>query len=506
VNLVIRRQKLLALVLPFLVGSIVIACWLATTRQANAVYIAIRADEVAGSGTKSDPFNGSSASKLFAVLTALPVNTHLHFAAGTYQIDVVDADKGVIKSGWQIHGAGKSLTTIRLTGSLAVGTFIWVLRSPGGVFTSNVRVTDLTVDCNWPNLANTAPTGKTVRTFQGSTTKGSSTITGADFTLPDVGQVIDGPGIPANSWIGRIANSFTAVLSSAATTNAPVNATSTSSGTYIVASKRGTAAGIGIGGSNNRVERVRVINSYGSVANNYECFALGLGGTDYGGVYRSSRNNWIVNCDAELPWGTYASPFAAARTDDSGIVNCRAVGINDGYAGRGWTTGGLNGAYLKNFRVQGSRFTDTYGVFYQDTGPVDGLEIIGNTTIRGKIGCAIVNPDTKKNIRIINNNFNLQNRNPDYSTAGIQILEGPAASNVVIRGNKITFDRSGIGVNRFRTLQASRVSLDNTARVENNIGPLSLASMGDPKGFYRNNRDVDGKPWFPEASKPGPAK
>jgi hypothetical protein len=318
--------------------------------------------------------------------------------------------------------------------------------------------------------------------------------------VAEIGQVIIGTGIPADTWIGAIVDPTHAVLSSSATTNVPVNAISTGNAAYTIASKRGAVHGIGIPGSNNRLERVRAINSYGSLANGNECFALGLGGTNYSGVRTYGTNNWIVDCDAELPWGTYASPFAASVTDNSRIINCRAVGINDGYDGRGWTSGGLNGAYLKNFQVTGCRFTDTYGAFYQDTGPVDGLEIIGNTVIRGKIGCAVVNADTKRNIRIINNSLNIQNRSARFPTAGIQILNAPAASNVEIRGNKITFNHSGIGVDQFRTLQASRASLDATARVEDNVGPSSLASMGDPNGFYRNNRDGNGATWFGDDS------
>jgi hypothetical protein len=500
------KRRLLLFAALFFTSAILIPCCWAKTGQGKSVYIAIRTDGVAGSGTKSDPFDGSSASKVFGILKALPSNTHLNFGRGTYQIDVTDASKGFIKSGWKVRGAGEYLTTIQLSGSVAQIAFLTVLSSQPDVFTSNVRITDLTVDCNWANLAHTATTGKTVRTFDGNTSQGNSILTGSGFTLPDIGEVITGPGIPANTWIGTITDSNQATLSSSATANVPVNVTSAASGTYNIASKRGAIQGIGIGGSNNRLERVRVINSYGSLANNYECFALRLGGTDYNGVRKRGANNWMVNCNAELPWGTYSNPFAASRTDNSGVLNCRALGINDRYDGRGWTSGGVNGAYLKNFQVQACRFADTYGVFYQDTGPLDGLEIVGNTVTRGKIGCAIVAPDVKKNIRIIGNNFNLQNRNPRYPTPGIQFLEAPAASNVVIRENKITFDRSGIGVDEFRTLQASSTTLDATAKVLNNIGPLSLASMGNPNGLYRNNRDIHGVSWFGEDGAPARRK
>ena len=62
----------------------------ARTERGNDVYIAIRADGVSGSGTEVDPLDGSTASKMFAILTALPINTHLNLAPGTYQINVAD--------------------------------------------------------------------------------------------------------------------------------------------------------------------------------------------------------------------------------------------------------------------------------------------------------------------------------------------------------------------------------------------------------------------------------
>lgn len=488
--------------LPVLAFSVVaVISWLgnasARTRPAKDIYIAIRKDGRMGSGTKTDPFDGSTTAKLFPIFQKVPPRAHLHFGAGTFPIEAEPIkNNGFVKNGWKIRGAGQKRTTFQLVGSVAGIHSMCVLSSPGGVFTSNVKISDLTVDCNWPGLANTATTGNIVHAFEGETTSGRSTIVGTGFTPAHIGQLISGRGIPANTWIGAVTDTMHPELSSSATSLVSVKANVTGHANFTIASKRGAVHGIGLGGSNNRLERVRVINSYGSVGNANECFALILGGTDYSGVQKRGNNNWIVDCDAESPWGTYGSPFALSNTSNSGVVGCRAIGINDGYDARGWTSGGVNGADLKNCVVKDCRFSDTYGIFYIDTGTIDGLTVANNTVTRGKMGCALANKAIKRNIRIIDNRLNIQNRSPKFPATGIQFLHAPAASNVEIRGNVITFDHGGVGVDQFRTLQAGPDSLDATAKVENNVGPSSQASKGDPKGSYKNNRTPAGTPWF----------
>src|SRR5206468_663403 len=72
--------------------------------------------------------------------------------------------------------------------------------------------------------------------------------------------------------------------------------------------KQTGVSAVALSGSNNLLERVRCINTYGSWTNAKEHFALFLIGPRNG----DGTNNVISNCRAELPRGSYGNPFALA--------------------------------------------------------------------------------------------------------------------------------------------------------------------------------------------------
>ena len=50
------------------------------------VWIALRTDGLKGSGTASDPFDGSTATKLdFVLNNHCPANSHVHLGSGTFE-------------------------------------------------------------------------------------------------------------------------------------------------------------------------------------------------------------------------------------------------------------------------------------------------------------------------------------------------------------------------------------------------------------------------------------
>lgn len=50
------------------------------------VWIAYRDDNIAGTGTQSDPYDGSTAAKLDTVLGGLAANTRIQLGPGTFEI------------------------------------------------------------------------------------------------------------------------------------------------------------------------------------------------------------------------------------------------------------------------------------------------------------------------------------------------------------------------------------------------------------------------------------
>jgi hypothetical protein len=251
-------------------------------------------------------------------------------------------------------------------------------------------------------------------------------------------------------------------------------------------------------GSNNLLERVRCINSYGSWANKKEQFAMFLTAPKTA----EGTNNIIRDCRAEMPQGNYGNPFALAGYDtqyfitNSKVLGCTAVGVNNGKR-EGFTSGGVNLAQIKNCEVDGNTFIDCEGAAYLDVGTIDGLRITNNTVIRGWQGVGLVSVCNKQNITISGNSFNIQNRPTTGASYGIVIGTGPenlsiTNSNVSISNNTISFDTSGQGLLSFWGIATS---LLNTATISDNTIGVVYPLANNAVGFnviLTNNRMSDG--------------
>jgi hypothetical protein len=230
---------------------------------------------------------------------------------------------------------------------------------------------------------------------------------------------------------------------------------------------------INIGGSNNLIQRVRSINSYGSSANSREMFSIGL--VSPGSA--NGSNDVIDSCRAEQPQGNYGSPFSLTGRipyliTNSKVTSCTAVGANNGGLTL-WTPGGVNLADIKDCQVDGNTFIDCQSAAYSDSGTVDGLQVTNNTVIRGWQGVGLANQLLpKQNITISGNNFSIQNRVPGGGSFGIA-TRWAAITNLTINNNTITFDTSGQGMLQFYGILASSL---NTATISNNT--IGLAPVG----------------------------
>jgi hypothetical protein len=369
-----------------------------------------------GTGTSSNPYDGSTQIKFDAVIAGFQntPNVTIHLGAGTFRSDVSPSTRWQVQPGWIIDGAGMYLTTCQMMGNLTGKHWDQeFFKSSFNGSTDNVAIRDLTVDCNWSELSLTA-----------------------DF------------GAGGEQW--------------------------------------GAIHAISLMGSNNLIERVRQINSHGSWANSCEPFGIQLSAPATG----DATGNIIRYCRAELPQGNYGAAFALQGwvsgsmthfMTNSSVYGNYVAGQNTGTA-IGFTTGGVNAAFIKNCQIHDNTFTDCQSIYYQDTGSIDGLQILNNKLVRGWLGIGLVasaDPTwTKNNVTIAGNSLNIQNRTAPYGSAGYGIqTSGSTSSNVSITGNYISFTPTGQGYKQFLTISAGTLvnsTISNNTADEASAG-LALA-------------------------------
>jgi hypothetical protein len=507
-----------------------------TATTPREVWIAVRTDGKAGTGTISNPYDGSTQAKFDARMASFGPKTQIHLGRGTFQTAWNHLWK--VKDGWRVSGTGMYSTTVqivgRLTGHPGTGAAAFVTGYNRGADSAVLK--DFTIDCNWSGLANSADTGATVRTFTNtSTVTDSPTIasTNGVFTQLDVGRVISGEGIPANSWIG-IVNSANAIgLSSSGISNMPVNAT-VSKGTRItIAEKNCKVFGAYIyGASNCKYDHIRVIHGYGTGANSQEAFMLGFAASyaTSGPRNHDAANNVISYCLVEKCFGNYGNPFAlhGSASDyknnpnshniirDSRVEFCTAYGEQGPFGYQTWngfsrvplpgsvspfTPGGVNLADAKNITIRGNHFVDCQTIAYQDTGGFDGVEVSRNTLVRGWTGINfVVNPSSFSDkqfhhVKITHNRIGIQRRTLGGANYAIIIRND---CEPIIDGNTITYDMTGPGNNVFWPLQVLGTKgtiVDNIIEYTEcvRIGDAGVTNGApDPRYILYNNRTVSG--------------
>ena len=115
------------------------------------VWIAARTDGIKGSGTASDPFDGSTSAKFDARMSELLVNTRVHLGPGTFQTNgyqVGGSTGWQLKTGIKIVGSGMEVTKLQLTGHSADNYFYVAGHDlSAGVTADFCEISDLTIDC-----------------------------------------------------------------------------------------------------------------------------------------------------------------------------------------------------------------------------------------------------------------------------------------------------------------------------------------------------------------------
>ncbi len=311
-------------------------------------------------------------------------------------------------------------------------------------------------------------TGKTSTTFTGCT-GGTGTMIGG----------------------GEVTTHTQFLLTQAATSGTP---TLTLSGERNVA-----VAGCGLSGSGLLYVNVRVINCYGSSANGCENFVLSIGApstqisnaiTNYGSQIRF--------CRAEQPYGNYNNPFAIGGAlygdgfnsivSGAKVHDNTAIGLNSG-RNDGFSSGGVNFAYMQDSEFYNNTFTDCSAVAYGDTGTCNRVRIHNNTAVRAWYNGFFNSGTTSNNIEYTDNKIRLQNRIEGGHSYAILVNN---ANNPIIDNNTLTSDLTGLGYPHFHNITMDTVS---GGRVRNN----TLANGNDsdtPSNItnvtYSGNRYADG--------------
>ncbi|MBA3606938.1 MAG: hypothetical protein H0W43_00250, partial [Chthoniobacterales bacterium] len=128
----------------------------------NEIWITAVPHADGGSGTELDPFDGSTALKFDALLNSFQSSPGLiiHLGAGTFESDVTATLHWEVKPGWRVQGAGMDETTCKMVGNLAGRRWDHeFFKSAFHSSADHVVIRDLTVDCNWPGLSQTADVG-----------------------------------------------------------------------------------------------------------------------------------------------------------------------------------------------------------------------------------------------------------------------------------------------------------------------------------------------------------
>lgn len=153
------------------------------------LWIAVRTDGQPGTGTIIDPYDGSTAAKLDALMNSYQSTYGIvwNFGEGEFQTDA--AHTWYIRRDWVMQGRGMDRTTLKMVGNLSEVGAQGVASAIKSQYypinqADNAVVRNMTIDQNWGNLATTAPVGAGSKTVGGGvTTNASSTVRFANTTI-----------------------------------------------------------------------------------------------------------------------------------------------------------------------------------------------------------------------------------------------------------------------------------------------------------------------------------
>jgi hypothetical protein len=131
-------------------------------------WVAKRADSVAGTGTQTDPYDGSTLAKFDKLMRdSVGPNTCVHLGPGEFETaGYFEGIGGVYwqpKTGMRIVGSGIDVTTLKLV-SAATSQQAYAVAHPLSSSTVDFfELSDLTINCNWSAQVNASVASGAVR-------------------------------------------------------------------------------------------------------------------------------------------------------------------------------------------------------------------------------------------------------------------------------------------------------------------------------------------------------
>jgi hypothetical protein len=136
----------------FLSLMLISACCLLTDTQAQTltnIYLAVRTDGIAGTGTAANPFDASTPAKYDQLLAAHSQNTIFNYAPGTYQTTGwFYGARQTAGTNCQHNGAGIDQTIIQLVGANSTTSDGVIFGSDYDATADGFEIQNLTLDCN----------------------------------------------------------------------------------------------------------------------------------------------------------------------------------------------------------------------------------------------------------------------------------------------------------------------------------------------------------------------
>ena len=133
------------------------------------IWVAKRTDNIAGSGTQMDPYDGSTATKFDTLMSgaSAPANSCVHLGPGIFDTagyyDGLSGSGFQAKTGWRIVGSGIDVTTLRLVTPATTQRVYAIAHALSSSTVDSFEVSDLTIDCNFVPAQGTSWTAGAVR-------------------------------------------------------------------------------------------------------------------------------------------------------------------------------------------------------------------------------------------------------------------------------------------------------------------------------------------------------
>jgi hypothetical protein len=345
----------------------------------------VRTDGLPGSGTQTDPYDGSTPAKFDAVMSALQwvASPAIHLV-GPGPFRTYATHTWFVRSGWEVSGDGIYATTVQIVGNVAgIHYAVQAFKSDPNVDTHYVTIRDLTIDCNWAGLAPTADTGLG---GEKNITVHAIFLFGSNHLVERVRYIND---------YGSLANNQEAF------------------GIFIVSSPNADATG-------NEIAFCRAESPGGNYGSNFNLWGW-MGANQ---PHRLMTNSSIHDCVGIGKNNGLNGGWPNGGTGIGNAKNCQSY--NNSFTDCGGVfycdTGSLENIQITNNTLVRGRF--------------------GVAIVQG-----VDQTWTKNNIQITGNNLNIQNRTSGPGD-GIVVAFSPA-SNITISGNTISYDLSGGGVLQF---------------------------------------------------------